>query len=137
MRTLLVIAGLALLSLSLTVAGFFAGTHYGSQSQVFEESMLHRHIAEAAATHHLIVLLHDGKVSEATNTLNQELDGLILSIGSLLPLCPNEETKSFAGNVLSDIARHRAHAPVSRTNTFIDEKVREILKDYPGSPTRE
>jgi hypothetical protein len=137
MRTLLIIAGLALLSLSLTVAGFFAGTHYGSQTQVFEESMLHQHIAEAAATHHLIVLLHDGRVSETTNTLNQKLDGLILSIGSLIPLCPNEETKGFAGNVLSDIARHRANAPVSRTNAFVDEKVKEILKIHPGSPTRE
>ena len=137
MKMLLTVTGLALLAVSLTVIGFFAGTHYGIQSQVFEESLLHQQIAEAAATHNLLVMLRDGKISDATITLNQNLDGLILSIGSLLPMCPNEETTAFAENVLSDIARHRASVPVSRTNTFIDEKVREILQGKAGDPSRE
>ena len=137
MKTLLTVAGLALLAASLVVVGFFAGSHYGSQTQTFEESLLHEHIAEAAATQKLVKLIHEGKISDATNTLNHRLDGLVISIGSLLPYCPNRETKGFAGNVLSDIARHRASAPVSRTNAFIDEKVKEILEGPAATPSRE
>lgn len=137
MKTLLVVAGLALLTASLVVIGFFAGSHYGSQTRTFEESLLHEQIAEAAATQKLVKLLHDGKIAEAKNTLNHRLDGLVISIGSLLPHCPNEETKGFAGSVLSEIARHRTAAPVSRTNAFVDEKVKEILEGPAATPSRE
>ncbi len=137
MRTLLTVAGLALLTASLVVIGFFAGSHYGSQTRTFEESVLHEQIAEAAATQKLVTLLHEGKIADATNTLNHRLDGLVISIGTLLPHCPNQETRAFAGNVLSDVARHRAAAPVSRTNAFIDEKVKEILEGPAAAPSRE
>ena len=137
MKTLLAVAGMALLAASLVVVGFFAGSHYGSQTQVFEDSLLHRQIAEAADTQKLVKLLAEGKVSDATKTLNHRLDGLVLSIGSLLPHCPNEETKGFAGSVLADIARHRASRPVSRTNAFVDEKVKEILEGPAAKPSRE
>jgi len=136
MKKFLFIVGIVVITAIVFTGGFFVGTHLDFLSKFFFASLFEKEIADVSTTFMVIKQLDEGKIDEAKSFLNLKLDGHIISINTLLPNCPNEESKVMANKMLACIGHHRSKYPESPSATFhgierkeIDTIIQKILDE--------
>jgi hypothetical protein len=129
MKKFLFIVGSIILAGGIFIGGLLAGTQLDFMTKLLQVSMFEEALSKATVTFMQLSQLEDGKINDAKNLMNSQLDCQILVIGTSLKDYPNQETKKQAENLLLRIAKQRMQHPVpaEKDMTKAGDYIQEIL----------
>jgi hypothetical protein len=126
MKRFLFILGIVVMSGGIFVGGLILGIQRNFMNAIVVSSSLGDDISKASTELVLLYHLEAQEIDEAKAFLNIQLNGNIIGIDSLLPLCPDGDSTLAAKNLLARIAEHRSKHPV-KSDEEIDKVVQNIL----------
>lgn len=108
--------------------GYWVGTTYGIFSHMWASSVVSQSATKAAMLSTQLGQINEGKIDELRNLLNTQLDGEIVTLGTLIDWGNPSEGDFTAIKVLRRIAQQRANVRFQNKDTNISDRLDTIFE---------
>ena len=117
--------------------GYWVGTSHGQFSRLWASSVVSQSATKAAMLSTQLGQISEGKIDELRSLLNTQLDGEIVTLGTLIDWGNPNEGDFTAIKVLRRIAQQRSDVRIQNKDATIVERVNTIFEKAKAYPISE
>ena len=117
--------------------GYWVGTTHGQFSRLWASSVVSQSATKAAMLSTQLGQINEGKIDELRNLLNTQLDGEIVTLGTLIDWGNPSEGDFMAIKVLRRIAQQRADVRLQSKDAIIFDRLNIIFEKAKAYPMPE